>query len=105
MIGKTLYNTVLTVFQSIHSPDQALMRLILASSSPYRRQLLDRLGLPFSVERPDLDESPLPHETPEALARRLSEAKALKIARHNPGALVIGSDQADRKRTRLNASH
>ncbi|MDN5844288.1 MAG: Maf family nucleotide pyrophosphatase [Alcaligenaceae bacterium] len=70
------------------------MRLILASSSPYRRQLLERLGLPFSVERPDLDETPLPHETPEALALRLSEAKALKIARHHPGALVIGSDQA-----------
>lgn len=70
------------------------MRLILASSSPYRRELLERLGLPFSVERPDLDETPLPHETPEALALRLSEAKALKIARSQPGALVIGSDQA-----------
>lgn len=70
------------------------MRLILASSSPYRRQLLERLGLPFSVESPDLDETALPHETPEALALRLSEAKALKIAQHNSGALVIGSDQA-----------
>jgi septum formation protein len=67
--------------------------LILASTSPYRRELLTRLGLPFSVANPQTDESPLPGEAPEALALRLSEAKARAVAQAHPEALIIGSDQ------------
>jgi septum formation protein len=69
-------------------------RLILASTSTYRRQLLERLGLAFSVAAPAVDETPLPDETPLALVRRLARAKAAIIARANPGTWVIGSDQA-----------
>lgn len=68
-------------------------QLILASTSPYRRELLTRLGLPFTVANPQTDESPLPDETPEALALRLSEAKARAVAQAHPEALIIGSDQ------------
>lgn len=67
--------------------------LVLASTSPYRRELLARLGLPFVVANPQTDESPLPGETPEALALRLSEAKARAVAAAYPDALIIGSDQ------------
>ncbi len=67
--------------------------LILASTSPYRRELLNRLGLPFDVARPETDESPLPGESPEALAVRLSAAKAQAVASRHPEAWVIGSDQ------------
>jgi len=69
------------------------MPLILASSSPYRRALLRRLNLPFSVESPDIDERPRPDETPLDLALRLAGEKAAVIAARHPGALVIGSDQ------------
>lgn len=69
------------------------MKLILASSSPYRRELLERLKIPFEVIPPELDETPLPGEAPSALVERLSIAKAQKIATQYPGALVIGSDQ------------
>src|SRR6185369_13386139 len=68
-------------------------KLILASTSPYRRELLGRLGLPFEVANPQTDESALPGETPEALALRLSEAKAKAVAEAYPDALIIGSDQ------------
>jgi septum formation protein len=67
--------------------------LILASSSTYRRALLDRLGLPFEVLAPQIDESPQPGESPAAVARRLSIEKAQVIARQRPSAWVIGSDQ------------
>ncbi|MDR2189497.1 MAG: Maf family nucleotide pyrophosphatase [Azonexus sp.] len=67
--------------------------LILASTSPYRRELLARLGLPFTVANPRADETPLPNETPEALALRLAEAKARAVADEHPAALIIGSDQ------------
>lgn len=67
--------------------------LVLASTSPYRRELLGRLGLPFVVANPAVDETPLPGEAPEALALRLSEAKARAVAAQYPGALIIGSDQ------------
>jgi septum formation protein len=67
--------------------------LILASTSPFRRELLGRLGLPFAVANPQTDESPLPHETPEEIALRLSEAKARAVAGNFPDALIIGSDQ------------
>lgn len=68
-------------------------KLILASTSPYRRELLGRLGLPFEVANPQTDESALPGEMPEALALRLSEAKARAVAEAHPEALIIGSDQ------------
>ncbi len=67
--------------------------LILASTSPYRRQLLQRLRLPFDVARPDVDESPLPGEPPLDLAARLAKAKALAIAAQAGDAWVLGSDQ------------
>lgn len=69
------------------------MRLILASSSVYRRQLLERLCLPFEVLAPDVDESPFPNEHPKQLALRLATAKAQAIAAMHPDAIVIGSDQ------------
>ena len=68
-------------------------RLILASTSPYRRELLARLRLPFDVAAPETDESPLPAETPQQLTRRLAAAKAAAIALRSPGAWVLGSDQ------------
>ena len=67
--------------------------LVLASTSRYRRELLQRLGLPFEVAAPEVDETPQPGETPAALARRLALAKARAVARRFPQALVIGSDQ------------
>jgi len=72
---------------AIHPP------LILGSSSPYRRELLARLRIPFDVAVPDIDETPLAGEAPEATALRLSRRKAEAIAARHPGALVIGSDQ------------
>jgi len=67
--------------------------LILGSTSRYRRELLERLRLPFTVAAPDVDEAPLPGETPVALARRLALAKARAVAALHPQAIVIGSDQ------------
>lgn len=69
------------------------MKLILASSSPYRRELLARLQLPFDVVVPHIDEAPQPGEAPEQMAGRLAIAKARKVAAAYPQALVIGSDQ------------
>ncbi|MGB1580536.1 MAG: Maf family protein [Nevskiales bacterium] len=68
-------------------------RLILGSSSPYRRELLQRFGLEFECVSPDVDESPLPKEPADALACRLAELKAQAVARQHPDAVVIGSDQ------------
>ena len=70
-----------------------MSRLILASTSIYRRELLSRLRLPFDTARPEVDESPLPGESPLALAERLAMAKAAVIAQREPRAFVIGSDQ------------
>jgi septum formation protein len=67
--------------------------LILASTSRYRRALLERLRLPFSVVAPEVDEATLPGESPAATALRLAEAKARAVAARFPAALVIGSDQ------------
>lgn len=67
--------------------------LILASTSRYRRELLQRLRLPFDVVSPEVDETPLPEETPQALAQRLAMAKAHAVAARFPEAVVIGSDQ------------
>ncbi len=76
---------------------QAPLRLVLGSTSPYRRELLGRLRLPFDVARPDVDETPLPGETPDATATRLALAKAQAVANRLPAgdapALIIGSDQ------------
>lgn len=68
-------------------------RLILASSSVYRRGLLSRLGIPFDVHVPAIDESPHAGEAPEETALRLAREKASIVARRHSGALVIGSDQ------------
>ena len=67
--------------------------LILASTSRYRRELLDRLRLPFEIHAPDVDETPRPQETPRALAERLALEKADVVAARFPDAVVIGSDQ------------
>ncbi len=67
--------------------------VVLGSTSRYRRELMQRLGLPFEVDAPDVDETPQPGETPEALARRLALAKARAVAARHPEAVVIGSDQ------------
>jgi septum formation protein len=68
-------------------------RLVLASSSPYRRALLDRLGVTFATFTPDIDESALPGETAQQQVRRLAEAKAAAGSEAFGGALIIGSDQ------------
>jgi septum formation protein len=68
-------------------------RLILASTSPYRRELLARLRLPFEAIAPGVDEGALPDETPLALAQRLALRKARAIAQRHAEAVVIGSDQ------------
>lgn len=67
--------------------------LILASTSPYRRALLDKLGLPFACVAPHVDEQPLAGESAMALVKRLALAKAAAVAAQHPDALVIGSDQ------------
>ena len=67
--------------------------LILASTSRYRRELLQRLRLPFEVRSPQVDETPLPNESPAVLAQRLALAKAHAVAALRPEAIVIGSDQ------------
>ena len=68
-------------------------RLILASSSAYRRELLSRLQLPFEAIAPDIDETPQPGEAPQDTALRLAREKAAAVAGRHPGALVVGSDQ------------
>jgi len=70
-----------------------MQRLILASTSQYRKTLLQRLGLSFETASPDVDETEIPGESPAATARRLAEAKARVIAARYPDALIIGSDQ------------
>ena len=67
--------------------------LVLGSTSPYRRALLERLGLPFDVARPEVDETPLPQESPRHLAQRLAADKAHAVAQRWRDAWVIGSDQ------------
>lgn len=72
---------------------QAAPQIVLASTSKYRRELLARLGLPFEVMPPGVDETPLPNEAPPETASRLAEAKARAAAAHFPRAIIIGSDQ------------
>lgn len=70
-----------------------MQQLILGSSSPFRAEILSKLGLPFITASPDIDESSLAGELAEQLVKRLSEQKAYKIAESHPDALIIGSDQ------------
>ena len=67
-------------------------QLVLASTSPFRRELLQRLGIPFTTAAPDVDESPLPGEAADELVRLLSASKARAVGRTHAG-LIIGSDQ------------
>lgn len=67
--------------------------LILGSSSPYRKELMERLGLPFKTYSPSVDETPIAHEAPKDLSLRLSVMKAQAAAAQFPGAVVIGCDQ------------
>lgn len=70
-----------------------MTQLVLASSSPYRRELLARLQIPFEVMSPDVDETPLANEAPQDTALRLAQLKARAVAKQFPDALIIGSDQ------------
>lgn len=69
------------------------MNIILASSSPFRKQLLDRLHLDYQCISPDVDETLLNDESPDAYVRRLAQLKAETVALNHPDAVVIGSDQ------------
>jgi len=69
------------------------MKLILASTSPFRRALLEKLQLPFTTAAPEVDETPRPDETPMQLVERLAIAKARAVAEQHEDALVVGSDQ------------
>jgi MAF protein len=88
MSAKTMANAT-----SSASDAKPSRTLVLASTSRYRRALLEQLGLAFVVERPDADETPLAGEVPAQTALRLSEAKARSVAALHPHALIIGSDQ------------
>ena len=74
-------------------PIPAVLPLILASTSQFRRELLTRLQIPFTAVAPDVDETPLPDENPAQTAERLSELKARAVAAQHPNSLIIGSDQ------------
>jgi len=73
--------------------DSTTPKLVLGSSSPFRRELLAHLGIPFVTESPDINEDALPSETPEDLVLRLAEEKARAAGQNHPDSLVIGSDQ------------
>lgn len=70
------------------------MKLVLASTSPFRRQLLDRLHLTYETDSPEVDETPLADESVTDMVVRLAEAKARAVAARHPEALIIGSDQS-----------
>jgi septum formation protein len=78
---------------SLNAPPTVSRPLVLGSTSRYRRELLERLRVPFTVAAPDVDETPQPGEAPLALAQRLALAKAQAVAALYPHAVVIGSDQ------------
>jgi septum formation protein len=94
--SKARDNSVFSPVSSISNTAKTTLAhpLILASSSPYRRELLSRLKIPFVTISPDVDESPSPGETPRALALRLAQSKAQVIAAQHPDHIVIGADQA-----------
>lgn len=83
-----IFSTLATVKMKMKN-----MQLILASTSPYRKELLSRLHLTFKTARPDADETPLTGEMPEELALRLAVLKAESLAAEYPNSLIIGSDQ------------
>ena len=86
--------TAKTTAKSVAFPQPDRPRpLVLASTSRYRKMLLERLRIAFVAVAPDTDESPLPDEAPAATAFRLAEAKAKSVAARHPDALIIGSDQ------------
>ena len=68
-------------------------QIVLASSSPFRRELLEKLGLNFICDSPDIDETARPNETPQQLVARLAQEKANAVAARHPNALIIASDQ------------
>ncbi|CAG4883343.1 7-methyl-GTP pyrophosphatase [Georgfuchsia toluolica] len=80
-------------FRQIKNMSHSAHKLVLASTSSYRRELLARLQIPFEVAAPEVDESALAGESPGATAERLAEAKARDVGMRFPNALVIGSDQ------------
>ncbi|RTZ66220.1 MAG: septum formation inhibitor Maf [Aquificaceae bacterium] len=67
--------------------------IILGSTSPFRKELLQRLSIPFTTDAPDIDETPLKNESPEDYVKRLSLEKAQAVAKKHPHAYIIGSDQ------------
>ena len=75
------------------TPSNTTRQLMLGSTSRYRRELLERLNIPFQVASPDVDETPLPQEISSVLAERLALAKAKAVAAQFPQSVVIGSDQ------------
>ena len=79
--------------QNLSRKNIIMSPLILASTSPYRRELLGRFQIPFEVCAPETDETPLPDERPAATAERLAVAKAGAVVPRYPGSLIIGSDQ------------
>ncbi len=93
--SKARDNSVFSPVSSISNTAKTTLThpLILASSSPYRRELLSRLKIPFISIAPDIDETPTFGETPRALALRLAQTKARVISAQYPGHLVIGADQ------------
>ena len=86
-------STALPLIPPLFKPSGVSRALVLGSTSRYRRELLQRLRIPFEVAAPDVDETPRAHENPRALAERLALAKALAVAANFPQAVVIGSDQ------------
>ncbi|GKT11186.1 MAG: septum formation protein [Thiomicrorhabdus sp.] len=78
---------------SNHSKPVSTPRIILGSTSIFRKELLEKLNLPFEQIAPNIDESPLNNETPKELVVRLSKAKAQVIAGQSPNSIIIGSDQ------------
>lgn len=70
-----------------------IKKLILGSTSPFRKELLERLNLKFSTDKPEIDETPLSHESPTDFVKRMSLQKAQAVAKRHPDALIISSDQ------------
>lgn len=70
-----------------------MKQIVLGSTSPFRREILGKLGLPFDCAAPNIDESPLSGETPQQLVARLAEQKVKAVAPNHPNSLIIGSDQ------------
>lgn len=75
------------------TPDSGPLRIVLGSTSPFRRELLSRLGIEFAVDKPEVDETRLENETALQLVTRLASAKARAVAERHPRSLIIGSDQ------------